>query len=289
MAIKGILSDYSLAEIFKLLEQGNKTGQLVLSARSGSNWIADNTSYYIWFRQGRIVGAADRNDRLGLATLIAQRNWLSQSIINTMVASCPIDLPLGLCLKSKNLLEPEQLKILFYVQVMQQVCNLFRLSDAQFEFESNVLLPMAEMTGLSSPGTEVTLAGLRALKDWSILAEKLPEMTSALITSKQADSNLNLNKVEAQVLQYSNKQISLQTIAKEMDLQGSQVQQIAFRLIAVNLAEELPMVALSSVKNEQKTLNFASTVEEEEKVSTGGKQPSKSLLNNLLHFLQRKG
>jgi len=286
MAIKGILSDYSLAEVFKLLEQGNKTGQLVLFARNDGKWTADSTSYYIWFRQGRIVGAADRNDHLGLATLIAQRNWLSTVIINTIVASCPIDLPLGLCLKSKNLLDPEQLKILFYVQVMQQVCNLFRLPDANFEFEPNITLPMAEMTGLSSPGTEVTLAGLRALKDWSILAEKLPDITSALISNKQGDSHLNLNKVESQVWQYCNKQIALKTIAQELNLPNEQIQRVAFRLIAVNLAEELPMVALISEKNDQKILDFGSTVEEE-KVSTS-KQPSKSLLNSLLNFLQKK-
>jgi hypothetical protein len=286
MAIKGILSDYSLAEVFKLLEQGNKTGQLVLFARNDGKWVTDGTSYYIWFRQGRIVGAADRNDRLGLATLITQRNWLSTHIINTMVASCPIDLPLGICLKSKNLLDPEQLKILFYVQVMQQVCNLFRLPDANFEFEPNITLPMAEMTGLSSPGTEVTLAGLRALKDWSMLAEKLPDITSALISNKQGESRLNFNKIESQVWQYCNKQIALKTIAQELNLPNEQIQRVAFRLIAVNLAEELPMVALT-IKHDQKILDFDTVVVEEEKVSTS-KQPSKSLLNSLLNFLQKK-
>ena len=280
MAIRGLLSEYSLAEVFKLLEQGNKTGQLVLSPTDN---ISETKTYYIWFRQGRIVGAADRRDFLGLTRLIAQRNWLSEPIINTMVASCPIDLPLGLCLKSKNLLQPEQLKILFYVQVMQQVCNLFQLADAAFEFEAYPRLPMAEMTGLSSPGTEVTLAGLRALKDWSILAEKLPDPSSALISNIQGEPHLNLNRVESQLWQYCNKQVPLSTIATEMALPIPQIQQIAFRLIAVNVAEELPMLAFG--QNLPKSPEPDLTREEEKAT---GKNPSQSLLSNLLNFLNKK-
>ena len=284
MAIKGLLSEYSLAEIFKLLEQGSKTGQLLLSPSGDINGNPSDTRYYIWFRQGRIVGAADRNDYLGLSTLIAQRNWLSKPIINTMVASCPTDLPLGLCLKSKNLLQPEQLKILFYVQVMQQVCNLFRLADAKFEFEAYHSLPMSEMTGLSSPGSELTLAGLRALKDWSMLAEKLPDPNSALINIIKEEPSLNLNQVEAKVWQYCNRQTPISTIAQQLQLPIAQVQQVAFRLIAVNLAEELPMVAFGSPRNED--VQSVVTPSSEEKAS--GKQPSQSLLSNLLSFLQKK-
>ncbi len=284
MAIKGILSEYSLGEIFKILEQGSKTGLLTLNPNSDPNETHKN--YYIWFRQGRIVGAADRKDSLGLTTLIAQRNWLSTIIVQTASENSPIDLPLGICLKSKNLLQAEQLKILFYVQVMQQVCNLFELSDAQFEFDPHQLLPMAEMTGLSSPGTEITLAGLRALKDWSMLAEKLPDLSSALMSNTQGEPPLNLNKLEYQVWQYCNKRIALSTTAQEMKLSTNQIRQIAFRLIAVNLAEELPMVALiNNGQDEPNSFDSASSVDEEKTIT---KEVSQSLLKNLISFLQKK-
>jgi hypothetical protein len=62
---------------------------------------------------------------------------------------------LGLCLKNQGVLQDEQLKHLFQVQVLQQVCALFQLKDGQFKLDQNVPIPMREMTGLSVPSAVV--------------------------------------------------------------------------------------------------------------------------------------
>ena len=241
MAITGYLSEFSLPELFQFLEQGRKTG--LLSLRSEINPESGiQQNHYIWFRQGRIVAAANRLDNQGLISLIDKRGWLSNRVAAKIGEMCSLDTPLGLCLKSKGLLEAEKLRLLFYIQVMRQICALFGLQDAVFHFDGKALLPAAEMTGLSTPGNEVTLAGLRALKNWTALEDKLPEIDSGLISTINHKPNLPLNQLEWQVWEYTNGTVSLKDIAEQLKLPVEKVQKIAFRLIMVAIAEEVPVV-----------------------------------------------
>ncbi len=278
MTITGTLSDFSLAELFQFLEQGHKTGQLTLTPST----TQEKNQHHIWFRQGRIVAAADRSDHKGLLNLMHQRGWIKDKVVELLTDDHLKETPLGIYMKSKGLLEAEKLKLLFYVQVMQQVCRLFTLSDAQFLFDPQNSLPMIEMTGLSSPGTEVTLAGLRALKDWSNLEDKLPVSTSSLTSVVQGKPQLRLNQTEWQVWEYTDGDSSLDEIANQLQLSFDKVQQIAFRLIVVNLVEELPMVHLVKTQS-------AETSPTQEKSSVEANQGlSEDFLNSLMGFLHKR-
>ncbi len=148
MPTKGSLTDCSLAEIFQFIEKGHKTGLLKLCA-SSEYPAASPLAYYIWVYRGRIVAAANRLDEQCLISLIAQNQGVEKGIIAQLAESCPLGQPLGLCLKNRLILESKQLKHLFKIQVLQQVCAWFELKDGQFEFYQNVPIPMREMTGLS--------------------------------------------------------------------------------------------------------------------------------------------
>ncbi|MHC5828117.1 MAG: DUF4388 domain-containing protein, partial [Nostoc sp.] len=151
--------------------------------------------------------------------------------------------PMGLCLKSQGLLQPEQLKLLFNTQVLRQVCALFQIKDALFTFDSTAKLPLAEMTGLSMSATEVILLGLRALRDWTALGDKLPDCTSGLSSLITKQPQIPLDAQESQVWEFVNGHISLENIANQLRISVETVQQIGFRLIVVGLAEEHFMVA----------------------------------------------
>ncbi|MGK7932157.1 MAG: DUF4388 domain-containing protein [Microcystaceae cyanobacterium] len=281
MTIIGTLSDFSLPELFQFLEQGQKTGQLTLTPSDSQKTV----QHHVWFRQGRIVAAADRGDHKGLLSLMRQRGWVQEKVVELLTDDHLKETPLGIYMKSQGLLEAEKLKLLFYVQVMQQVCKLFTLSDAQFSFDPHISLPMIEMTGLSSPGTEVTLAGLRALKDWSSLDDKLPTPTSALTSVVAGKPQLRLNQTEWQVWEYTDGDSSLDDIAEQLQLPIEQVQQIAFRLIVVNLVEELPMVHLIKAQSAKAATHSPN---EENALSGAGQGLSQDFLNSLMGFLQKK-
>ncbi len=278
MAITGHLAEFSLAEILQFLEQGHKTGLLTITPLPEPTNPKQPHTHYIWFQQGRVVAAANRSDGRGLSDLICQRGWLSDRAASRLAQTGSSQGPLGLYLKSQGILETEQIKLLFYVQVMRQVCALFTLVDGWFHFDAQQPIPMAELTGLSAPATEVTLAGLRALRDWSALEDKLPSPAAALVSVNPSRPTLKLNQLEWQVWEFTQGNTSLQDIALQLNCSVEKLRQAAFRLIVVGLVEEIPLVT-------SKPTPPHFSLPEEAEPTKGDAQISHSFLQNLVGFL----
>jgi len=195
------------------------------------------TVHYIWVKQGLIVAAADRLDHQGLASMIEQSQWVSDRVFDKLVHwCCPINEPFGLWLKNQGVLKSYQLKRLFTDQILHQICPLFQLKDGSFTFESNVLAPQREITGLSLPATAAILMGLRVLHSWDALEDKLPDPNGILTRLIAGSPNYRLDPLESQIWEYTKEKVSLFAIARLLSLPVAEVQQIAFRLCAVGLA-----------------------------------------------------
>lgn len=281
MCVIGSLTDFSLPEIFQFIERGHKTGLLSLRTLP-EDQETPKRIYHIWVYQGRIVAAANRLDQRGLLSLIHQRRWVSDRVIAKLVQLCPPSQPLGLCLKNQGVLQAEQLKRLFQIQVLQQVCALFQLKDAQFKFDPKANLVAREMTGLSLPATEATLMGLRVLKNWDALADKLPDPNGGLVGTITGQPHCQLDSLEWQVWEYTKGTVSLKAIARQLRMPVEKVQQIAFRLITVGLAEEVPLLVGILPTQTVEPLP-AQLTEEDEKQNV-----SQSFLQNLVGFLRSK-
>ncbi|MEA5582610.1 DUF4388 domain-containing protein [Nodularia harveyana UHCC-0300] len=284
MTITGTFKDFSLPELLQFLDHGKKTGVLAIHLQSPNSNMAH---YYIWLHQGRVIAAGDRLDEKGLTLMIAQRGWISERVVARVTQICPNfnSTPLGLSLKSQGLLDGEQLKQLFKSQVVRPISTLFQAEDGLFTFKPTRSLPFAEMTGLSMPATEVILTGLRLLRNWDALADKLPDPTSGLssLTTKQPE--MQLNGQEWQLWEFVNGEISLDKISTHLRLSVETVQQIAFRLIVVGLVEEHFMVA-NSPSNLENTSTALSLVPVEEPPPKPNF--SKSFFKNLVSFLRSK-
>jgi hypothetical protein len=279
MKITGYLSEFSLAELFQLLEQGEKSGRLVLHSPD-ARAFGEKIISLVWFKQGHIVAASDRTDGQGLLSLIQQRGWTTSRTANRIMEVCSIGQPLGLCLKAQGLLEAEQLRLLFRIQVLQQVRNLFALPNAYFQFDHQVEPPFAEMTGLIGSPTESTLAGLRALQNWEALREKLPDEASGIINMTEGKPKFRLNQLEWQLWEFAQGSISIRNIAAQLNLPTLKIQQAAFRLIVAGFLEEMPLVdmPISAVPDTAPT-ELESTLSEQDAVS-------QSFLQNLSGFLK---
>lgn len=273
MSITGNLADFSLPELIQFLDQGEKTGKLNLNFDPHES-LPGETEHYIWFRQGRIVAASNLKDGSGLMSIIKKKKWLNDEIIKYKNDIYRFDVPLGLSLKSEGFLDAEQLKMLFYSQVLRKVSNLFQLHSAEFVFEENAPLAFSEMTGLSSPGQDLTLAGLRALMDWSGLSSKLPEETSALKNIVEDEPTISINKSEKKVWELSDGVTTIKKMAEQLDMSLEKVKEIGFRLIAIGLGQEIPMVSV--------TENIVTQSNDSEENNSG---LSDSFLSGLMDFL----
>ena len=128
MSLTGNLSEYSLVEIFNFVQEGNKTGLLSIDPDRCFSRSLDN-AYYISFQAGRIMSVSSGHgleDR-GLLKMMVQRQWLSaEQITGLSFHASHLGQPLGTYLKSCNLIDSEQLSLLFDAQVVAGICKLFR-------------------------------------------------------------------------------------------------------------------------------------------------------------------
>jgi hypothetical protein len=228
MPVSGYLSKFSLPEVLQFVQEDNKTG--LLTVRSLPDSPENFRRSFIWLNQGRIVAAADRTDYRGLFNLIAMRKWISEEKLHRSLQNCPLRTPFGLHLKSQNLLSGKQMKLLFSVQIIRQICALFELVDGSFHFTSHVQLPYFEMTGINIPATEVTLPGLRNLTNWSALDPKLPQPTSGLLGMVEGELPIQLNAKESKVWEFANGMVPIADIAKTLDLSIELARRTAFCL-----------------------------------------------------------
>lgn len=246
MIRKSQLTKFSLAEIFQSLAQTYQTGLLTISTQT--NEAQQSPKYYIWLLRGCIVAVNNRLDGQGLISKIEQRNWLKPEIIKHLVEQCPANTPLGIFLRTENVLTAQQLKLLFYAQVLQPVCGLFKLKNAQFEFNALATLPQTEMTGLSLSAARAALLGLRALRDWDGLSAKLPNPNSVVKRVISGKPNFKLDALESKVWELANGELCLAAIAEELSLTIQRVQQIAFRLVRAGLVEAVSPNDVSFLK-----------------------------------------
>ncbi|PSB24934.1 DUF4388 domain-containing protein [Stenomitos frigidus] len=289
MAVTGYLSEFSVAEIFNFLHHGSKTGLLTICTLLETE-DEERENHYIWFSQGRVLAAANQLDQHGLAYMIGQRGWLGEHTALRVAQTCAATTPIGLSLKSQGLLTVEQLKLLFYTQVMRQVCRLFALKDGWFQFDGKAPLPFAEMTGLNAPPPEVTLTTLRVLKDWSALVSRLPEPTSTIMSVITGKPQLRLDQAEWRLWEFANGTLSLQTIAQQLQLPVEKVQQIAFRLVTAGLVEEVPLAMAMPAAPTAELPPMALKAEPLpiEATATEATPVSQSFLHHLVGFLKGK-
>lgn len=287
MSLTGYLSEYSLVEIFNFVQEGNKTGLLSIDPDRCFSRLLNN-AYYISFQAGRIMsvssghGLAER----GLLKMMAQRQWLSaEQITGLSFHASKLGQPLGTHLKSCNLIDSEQLSLLFDAQVVAGICKLFDENHyGKFCFDPQAELNYPEMTGISLPAKEVSLRGLRMLRDWSSLSAKLPLPAAGLQRFSATPPPLRLDTQESKVWQLALGDLSIAQIAAQLGLQLDKVQQIGYRLIAIGLIQEVSLEPLQPPVDKLMDLPKLTTINS----GTAVTAVSTSFLSKLVGFLKQK-
>jgi Domain of unknown function (DUF4388) len=274
MTFAGYLSEYSLAEVFNFVHEGNRTGLLSITV---DPYVATSPTdpYYLWFESGRIVAVTSGLDGRGLLMTIGQRKFMSPAqieLVGTQFNQLPpplgqylqsrtfLDLqlagtelaklaqPLGFYLKSCGLLDAEQLKLLFNAQTLTIICKLFELNHRQFRFDPDKLPLNTEMTGLSLPAQEAALLGLRFLKDWSGLSAKLPDPNDAIAKCAEQQPSVRLDRHELQLWKLADGKTPLTQLAVKMDVSIEVARQISFRLSSFRSIQVVHLQPLQPLK-----------------------------------------
>ncbi len=235
MGLTGYLSEYSLAEVFRQIQTELLTGLLTIEPEDDSVKTPSG-NYYLWFQSGRLVAMARSLDLTSLLLMLEKRGWVTTQTIQRLLSKTEkLEEPLGQYLKSKRILSTEQIQIIFHAQVVQPACSLFKLHHARFFFNPKSRLPKAEMTGLSVSADEASLLGLRVLRDWSRLVDKLPSPDLGLTKLATVLPTYKLDMQELQIWELANGKRSIEAVANKIQIDLDLARQIVFRLKMVGL------------------------------------------------------
>jgi hypothetical protein len=244
MSITSSLESFSLPELFRLIEEGSKSGRLIVHTPASTKATHLKRTYYLWFDKGYLVAVSNCLNHKGLINLIADRNWLSPTLIDRLRTLCPPEVPLGVYLEKMKLLTREKLNLIFQLQ-LHQVYQLFNLGSGRFKFDELselqdrlLTIPWLERTGHKIKTTEVAMYALRLTDNWEIFRDQLPEATLGLKRLVETP-HLKLLALERQIWNLADSSTSLMVMAKETFEPLKNIQLAAFRMIVVGLVDEV--------------------------------------------------
>ncbi|WP_245894107.1 DUF4388 domain-containing protein [Chamaesiphon polymorphus] len=250
MLAHGYLSQYSLAEIFNLIQEGKKNGVLSIEPRDGSidaSKVAQDSTleipcYYVSFQGGRVMSIfyGLEYENQDLLAMVLERQWIPLEQIKELKKKLSgLTIPWGLQLKVWEIISVDRLRLLFDIQVLSQLAKIFEISEGKFRFDPHAELNYPEMTGLSLSARNAVLLGLRGLKDWSRLTNKLPAPESRLQRASSELQGSSLENDEQLVWQLALGEMSVLEIAAQLNLEIDKVRQIGFRLCSIGLTHEV--------------------------------------------------
>lgn len=233
MAMLGDLKEFSLLELFKLVERGAKSGQLTIGSEIGI--------YRITFFKGRVVTASCPEAERQLSRLLAQSGLVSDRVVTKLASFCPLDEPLGACLCKQDLITPVALAQVFRQQLRLGIYPLLSLGEGPFKFANNTPLPYREMTGLSQRAVVVALEGLRH-PDYTYQCETdLPPPETCLCRVGSEPPAFRLTPLEWSILERLPRQGShtrLLDLSQRLATDLLKVRQVCDRLLRVEVIAE---------------------------------------------------
>ena len=250
MSMTGSLETFSLPELFRLIDSGAKTGQLIIQPPLNYQSLDCNdyqsATYHLWFHKGKLITIVDNSLNHRLVSLIESRGWLSSRVIEKLAEICPLGVPFGNYLGKMKVLEKEKLKLLFQLQ-LHLVFRLFNFNSGQFQLKvippqklSSTSMPWLDMTGISMQASQVNLLALRMVRNWSSYAQKLPEKNSAL-QQLIHQPKFYLTSLEQEIWQIALGNVSLEQLAQSKNISLLEIRQAAFCLMMARLVEEMPL------------------------------------------------
>lgn len=233
MALKGNLRDFSVLQLFNLINLARKTGTLTVEGPKVAAWVS--------FRSGKLIHAQMGNEDGTLLGVLVRASKLDkrQSTQLREHAQGKSDKELGLMLINAGYLSQQDILASLHQYVLDSVYRLFTWSEGFFRFDADVLPPQDRIT-IRMDLENVIMEGSRRMKEFEQLVEEIPNLDMALdfVDRPGADiRSVNLNVDEWKVVSYINPKNSIRQIAKANKMNELEIRQIVYGLLQAGLIE----------------------------------------------------
>ncbi|HEY4666979.1 MAG TPA: DUF4388 domain-containing protein [Anaerolineales bacterium] len=233
MALKGNLRDFSVVQIFNLVNLAHKTGTLTLEGPNVAAWVS--------FREGKLIHAQLGNEDGTLLGVLTKSGKVrpEQSKLIKKNAADKSDKELGLLLINAGYLSQQDILASIQHYVLEVVYRLFSWFDGFFRFDNDVLPPDDHIT-IRLDLENVIIEGSRRIKEVEALADEIPNLDMAMTFVERPGANIrnvHLNTIEWKVVSYINPKNSIRQIARANKMSDLEIRKIVYALLEAGLVE----------------------------------------------------
>jgi tetratricopeptide (TPR) repeat protein len=234
MAIRGNLSEASLADVLQLLALGRKSGVLSI-AREGSFGS-------IHFTDGRVVYAALVNRRDGLGDRLVRAGLLGADELARVLAAIGThdDRALAEALAAQVEIDRDALEHEFRAQVEEAVYHLFAWNQGTFSFDpADSATARQDLVSISADA--LLLEGARRVDEWTLIEKKIPsldlifELDHARVTQREVE----LSAAQERILPLLDGTHDVQAIIERSGLSEFDVGKALFGILAAGYAQRV--------------------------------------------------
>lgn len=233
MAVKGNLRDFSVTQLFNLINLARKTGTLTVEGPSEAAWVSFNEGKLIYAQLGSEDGSL-----IGILARSGKLNAKQIQLIRTN-AGDKNDKELGLLLINAGYLSQQDVLAGIREYLLASVYRLFTWGEGHFRFDNDVLPPEDRIT-LRLDLENIIMEGTRQLQEHEQLIEEIPNLDMALNFVERPGANIrdvNLNVQEWKVVSYINPKNTIRQIAKANKMSDMEIRRIVFGLLQAGLVE----------------------------------------------------
>jgi len=234
MALRGNLKDFSLPDVFQLVQLSGKTGVLRV-VRPGAEGS-------IWFRDGEVFFAQSnwRHELLGDRLVNAQR--ITPAALERALKIHKAEdgrRRLGEILVDEGYITQQVLESFVQEQIQDTIFDIMRWDEGDFDFE---VLPevVHEDIGLSVSVENIVMEGSRRLEEWNRIKKKVPspEMVFKMATAPgEGTFEISLKPVEWNLLLLIDGTRSVRELAEEVRSTDFEVSRVIYGLFSAGLLE----------------------------------------------------
>lgn len=255
MALRGNLKDFSLPDVFQLVQLSRKTGVLRI--------VGQDAEGTIWFRDGEVFFAQSdwRRDHLGERLVAAQRITPAALARALEIRSAEPDdgRRLGQILVDEGYITHQVLEAFVQEQIQDTIFDLMRWEEGDFDFE---VLPdvVDEDIGLSVSVENIVMEGSRRLEEWGRIKKKVPstDMVFKMATAPgEGTFEISLKPAEWNLLLLVDGTRSVSELAHTTRRTDFEVARIIYGLFSAGLLEvpsddEVERLRADRVRREQR-------------------------------------
>jgi hypothetical protein len=236
MALKGSLKDFSIPDLFQLLNFGKKNGTLNLTRGQARG--------YICFRNGEVFFATTNWKRQSLGLKLLNAGIVTKPQVDEALElqkTAARGQRLGQLLIRLEYITKEQLEVFVEEQIQDAVFEMLRWTDGDFDFQPGVVFPEEDI-GLSISTEELIMEGSRRLDEWNRIEKKIPNLNVIFkMTSMQGReaAQISLTPEEWMVLTYIDGEKAVRQIVELTGMSTLHTCKILYGLIGSGLLENI--------------------------------------------------